>query len=220
VENVKSFLSESPAFSVRLFMLKSLLITGLIAATPLTAEIKILAFSGSTREDSMNKKLIQNAAEIARQMNVTVNIIDLRDYSMPFYDGDVEQKGLPENAKRLRKLMIESQAIIIASPEYNGSLSGVLKNALDWASRSEEGKPSREAFQGKKFAIMSASPGLGGGSRSLSHLQTVIQNVGGEVIGLQLTVPNAYTAFDNQGRLKDSALQEQLKKEILQLIAH
>lgn len=201
-------------------MLKELLLAmGLVMAAPVAAEVKVLALSGSTREDSINKKLIKDAAEIAREMGATVEVVDLRDFSMPFYDADVEQKGMPDNAKRLRRLMIESQAIIIASPEYNGSLSGVLKNAIDWASRTEDGKPSREAFQGKKFAIMSASPGAGGGNRGLVHLRTIIQNIGGEVITQQVIVPHSYTAFDERGQLKDQALQQQLKQEIEQLLS-
>ncbi len=200
-------------------MWKVLLTMGLMAVAPLAAEVKVLAFSGSTREDSVNKALIKDAAEIARQMGANVKVIDLRDYPMPFYDADVEKRGMPENAKRLRKLMVESQAVIIASPEYNGSLSAVLKNAIDWTSRSEDGQPSREAFQGKKFAIMSASPGPGGGSRGLEHLRTIIGNVGGTVISQQVLVPHSYTAFDNQGRLKDPALQQQLQQEIQQLLS-
>jgi NAD(P)H-dependent FMN reductase len=201
-------------------MWKELLLTmGLVMATPVAAEVKVLALSGSTREDSINKKLIKDAAEIARQMGATVEIVDLRDFSMPFYDADIEQRGMPDNAKHLRRKMIESQAIIIASPEYNGSLSGVLKNAIDWASRSEDGKPSREAFQGKKFAIMSASPGAGGGNRGLIHLRAIIQNIGGEVITQQVIVPHSYTAFNEQGQLKDPALQQQLKQEIEQLLS-
>lgn len=199
-------------------MWKLLFITGLIACAPLAAEVNVLALSGSTREDSINKKLVQNAAEIARQMGANVKVVDLREYSMPFYDADIEQLGMPENAKRLRRLMVDSQFIIIASPEYNGSLSGVLKNAIDWASRNEDGEGSREAFQGKKFAIMSASPGAGGGIRGLDHLRTIIQNIGGEVIQKQVIVPNSYTAFDGEGQLKDPNLQQQLKQEIQLLL--
>jgi chromate reductase len=200
-------------------MLKWLLAACVIFAGPLTAETKILALAGSTREDSWNKMLAKEAAEMARQMGATVKLIDLRDYPMPFYDSDFEiQQGQPENAKRLRRLMIESDAIIIASPEYNSSLPGILKNALDWASRDEKGQPSRDAFKGKKFAIMSTSPGPGGGSRVLVHLGSVIENVGGEVVKIQLAVPNAESSFNQQGLLQNSVAKEQLKQEIQQLI--
>ncbi|WP_079989477.1 NADPH-dependent FMN reductase [Candidatus Protochlamydia phocaeensis] len=200
-------------------MLKLLFSMALFATASLAAETNVLVLSGSTREDSTNKKLANDAAEIGRQMGAKVKVIDLRDFPMPYYDADVEQRGMPENAKRFRTLLTDSQAIIIASPEYNSSVSGVLKNALDWASRNEKGEPSREAFQGKKFAIMSASPGAGGGVRGLGHLQSIIQNVGGEVVATQVSVPNSYTAFDEQGHLKDPALREKLKQEIRQLLS-
>lgn len=200
-------------------MLKWCLAIGLLLGGPVAAETKVLAFSGSTREDSFNKKLVQEAAKMAQQMGATVKVIDLRDYPLPHYDGDLEVKeGMPENAKRLRQLMIESQAIIIASPEYNSSVSSTLKNVLDWASRNEEGKSSREAFKGKKFAIMSTSPGKGGGARGLVHLRAIIEDVGGEVVKQQVTVPQAHSAFNAQGVLENPELKEQLKQEIQQIV--
>jgi NAD(P)H-dependent FMN reductase len=92
--------------------------------------------------------------------------------------------------------MVASDAIVIASPEYNGSIPGMLKNALDWASRSESAEASRAAFQGKKFALLSASPGRAGGARGLIHLKAVIEEIGGKVIGKQVSVPNAYSAME------------------------
>lgn len=181
----------------------------------LSAEIKILAFSGSMREDSVNKKLVCEAANLARQMGANVTVIDLKDYPIPFYDGDLEAKeGMPIKAKQLRQLMIESPIILIASPEYNGSLSAVLKNVIDWASRDEKGGSSSEAFKGKKFVIMSASPGSSGGARGLVHLKTIIENIGGTVIPQQVVIPNAYNAFDQQGHLKNP----KIKLELQQLI--
>ncbi len=181
----------------------------------LKAEIKILAFAGSTRENSVNKKLISEAAKITCQMEVNVTVIDLKDYPFPFYDADLEAKeGMPTKVKQLRQLLIQNDVILIASPEYNGSLSAVLKNTIDWASRSEAGGSSREAFKGKTFAIMSASPGPLGGALGLVHLRTIIENIGGRVISQQVVVPDAYNAFDEQGRLKN----EKIKKEIQLLV--
>ena len=179
------------------------------------ANPNVLVFSGSTRTESVNKKLAQEAATVARELGARVSVIDLKDYPIPFYDGDLEaNEGMPENAKKLRNLMINSQAIIIVSPEYNGTLSAVLKNTIDWASRSEEGGSSRAAFAGKKFAIMSASPGKGGGARGLTHLRTIIENIGGKVVGKQVALPNAYEpkAFEN------SSLKEILREEIGQIL--
>lgn len=179
----------------------------------LSANTKVLAFAGSSRKDSVNKKLVQEAVEFARQAGADVILIDLKDYPMPFYDADFEAKEkMPEKAKQFRSMMIQSDVIMIASPEYNSSLPGQLKNALDWASRSEEGSSSRDAFKDKKFIIMSASPGSLGGARGLIHLRSIIQNIGGVVVSGQIVVPGAYDAFDEQGHLKDKALREQLKE--------
>lgn len=201
-------------------MLKWLGLICLVSVAPLlAAETKILAVAGSTREESVNKKLVKEAANLARQMGADVMVIDLRDYPMPFYDGDLESEyGMPENAKKFRQLMVKSDRIILASPEYNGSIPAVLKNALDWASRSVEGEPARDAFKGKKFAIMSASPGAGGGARGLVHLRTVIENVGGEVVKPEVALPQAFTAFDAQGALQNPIFQNQLRQEIQQLM--
>lgn len=196
-------------------MWKKMLVLCVATASTLSAEVNVLAFAGSTREDSVNKKLVAEAAKIAGQMQANVTVIDLKDYPIPFYDGDLEAKeGMPLQAKRFRQLMIQSDIILIASPEYNASVAAVLKNAIDWASRSEDGRSSREAFKDKKFVLMSASPGGSGGSRGLLHLRTILADIGGIVLPEQVTVPNAYNAFDEQGRLKN----EKTKKELDQLV--
>lgn len=187
----------------------------MVFSATLSAEIKVLAFAGSTREDSVNKKLVCEAAKIARQMQANVTVVDLKDYPIPFYDEDLEtREGMPIKAKQFRQLMIQSDIILIASPEYNCSLSAVLKNAIDWASRSENGESSRKAFKEKKFVIMSASPGAKGGARGLMHLRAIIEDIGGTVLPQQVVVPDAYNAFDEQGCLKN----EIRKKEIEQLM--
>lgn len=185
----------------------SIVITSVLGAEP----TKVLAFAGSTREGSVNKKLVTDAADVARKMGATVTVIDLKNYALPFFDEDLEAKeGIPAKAKEIRQMMNESQVIMIASPEYNGSLSAVLKNVIDWASRDEEGK-STTAFRGKKFVIMSSSPGGGGGVRGLVHLRAILGNLGGNVVAEQLTVPNGFDAFDDQGQLKDPATQQKLE---------
>lgn len=195
--------------------MKNLILTAaLLAAAPAMAEVKVLAISGSTRADSYHTKLLTEAVSLAKENGAAVTSVNLKDYVMPFYDGDLEaSQGMPENAKRLRQLMITSNVIIIASPEYNGSISGVLKNALDWASRSEDGKPSRDAFKGKKFIILSTSPGAGGGARGLEHLRAVIQNVGGDVT-TQVSVPEYFKAFNAQGKIENEATKKELKSAI------
>jgi NAD(P)H-dependent FMN reductase len=180
--------------------MKKKMIACFLMALPLLAN-NILVFAGSTRTESYNKKLAQKAAEMARQSGAEVTLIDLKDYPMPFYDADLETKtGMPKNAKRLRDAMLASDAMIIASPEYNASIPAVLKNAIDWASRAPEGGSSQEAFKGKKIAIMSASPGRGGGARGLVHLRSILEDVGGEVVDLQVVIPRAFEqgAFDRE----------------------
>jgi chromate reductase, NAD(P)H dehydrogenase (quinone) len=200
-------------------MIKYLIIAALVTGAPLAAETKVIAFAGSTRKDSCNKKLIQESARIARQMGAAVTVIDLKDYPIPFYDGDLEaNQGMPENAKRIRKMIVESNAIIISTPEYNGSLSSVLKNTLDWVSRTEDGKPSREAFLGKKVAIMSCSPGNGGGARALEHLKGVVQDIGGLVVATNVALSSGYSAFNVQGQLEDGSKKQELTKEIQELL--
>ena len=133
-------------------MFKKLLLACLVFVMPLVAEVKVLAFAGSTRKDSYNKKLIQLAAEMARQKGAKVTVIDLNDYSLPFYDADLEAKqGLPAHAKKLRGLMLQNDMIMIASPEYNASIPGILKNAIDWTSRNEKGQFSADPYKGKKI---------------------------------------------------------------------
>jgi len=184
-----------------------------VLSVSLSAEVKVLAFSGSTREDSLNQKLVVEAAKIARQMQANVTIVSLKDYPIPFYSEDLEVKeGMPAKAKQFRQLMLQSDVILIASPEYNGSLAAVLKNVIDWASRNENGEGSREAFKGKTFVIMSASPGGGGGARGLVHLRTIIENIGGTVLPEQIVVPDAYNAFDAQGNLKNEKTKEKIEE--------
>ncbi len=189
----------------------ALLLAVLTAAT-LAAETRVLAFSGSTRSHSYNQKLIQEAAKIAEEMGAKITVINLRDYPMPFFDEDLEiTEGMPKNAQRLRKLMIDHEVILIASPEYNHSVSAVLKNALDWASRGENGGGSREAFKGKNFGLMSASPGKKGGRRGLCHLREIIEDAGGTVISEQVCIPQAHKYFSDIERPHNPLLKNELQ---------
>lgn len=200
-------------------MFKRLVLSCLVFIMPLIAEVKVLAFAGSTRKDSYNKKLILLAAEIARQQGAKVTVIDLSEYAMPFYNADLEAKqGLPASAKKLRDLMLQNDAIMIASPEYNASIPGLLKNTIDWTSHDEKGQYSPDPFKGKKIAIMSASPGKGGGARALVHLRSILEAMGSNVLQAQVTVPEAYKAFDEKGKLVSGELNKKLQEEVQQLV--
>lgn len=167
---------------------------------------KILALAGSLRHDSFNKKLVKIAAAGARKAGAEVTIVDLSDYRLPLYDGDEEAKsGLPAKAIELKKLFIEHHGFLFASPEYNSSISGVFKNAIDWVSRPEKTDPVYlVAFKEKVGAVMSASPGALGGLRGLVHTRDILENIGVLVIPDQVAVVDASHAFNEQGQLKDA----------------
>jgi len=174
---------------------------------------KILAFAGSTRTDSFNKKLVKIAADGAKDAGSDVTVIDLRDFAMPLYDGDLEQQdGLPQNTHKLKELMLSHQGFLISAPEYNSSISGVLKNTIDWTSRQSQGEESLACFKGKVAAIMSASPGGLGGLRGLVHVRAILENMNVLVIPEQIAVSRAHEAFNTDGTLKDKKQEEQVKK--------
>ncbi|MBN3927832.1 NAD(P)H-dependent oxidoreductase [Nostoc sp. NMS4] len=179
-----------------------------MASTP-----KILAFAGSTRIDSYNKKLVKIAATGAKTAGAEVTYLDLRDLPLPLFDEDLEaEEGLPANARTLKDLLISHQGLLIASPEYNSSLTAVLKNAIDWASRPAPNEASLAAFAGKVATIMSASPGALGGLRGLVHLRSILGNIKVLVLPDQIAVPKAYEAFNPDGTLKDSKQQESIEQ--------
>ncbi len=165
----------------------------------------LVAFSGSTREESFNKKLVRLAAQAAERAGAKVTLIDLRDFPLPLYDGDLERKqGIPENANKLRAQLAAADGMLIASPEYNSSVSAVLKNTIDWVSRPTETEPALVAFAGKVVGIMSASPGNLGGLRGLVQLRSILGNINMLVIPEQLAVSRAHEAFSESGDLLDS----------------
>lgn len=167
---------------------------------------RILAFGGSLRRDSYNHKLAGFAARGAREAGAEVTVIRLADFPMPIFDQDIEDvSGLPEHAKRLKKLFADHHGLLIASPEYNSGMTAALKNAMDWISRAEtDDEPPLVAYRGKVAAILSASPGALGGLRNLVHLRSILGNIGVLVLPEQLSVPKAHEAFDDSGAIKDA----------------
>lgn len=169
---------------------------------------KILAFAGSAREGSYNKKLVRVAADVARGAGAEVTVLDFRDLPLPLFDEDVESRdGAPENARRLKTLLIEHHGILIASPEYNSSISPLLKNAIDWASRPAPGETPLAAFRGKVAALLAASPGALGGLRGLVTVRSILSNIGVIVLPDQVAILKAQEAFDAGGALKDAKQQ-------------
>jgi NAD(P)H-dependent FMN reductase len=180
---------------------------------------KILAFAASTRSESFNKKLVRVAGEGARAAGAQVNVIDLRDFTMPIYDGDLEaQQGMPENARALRRLLMEHQGFLIASPEYNGSLPAVLKNAIDWTSRPVDGEDGLAPYRNKVAVLMSTSPGGFGGLRGLAHVRTILANIGVIVLPDQLAVGRAQEVFAVDGTIANDR-QRQLIEDLGRTLA-
>jgi len=165
---------------------------------------KILAFAGTTRTEAFNKKLIRIAAAAARAAGGDVTLIDLRDLPMPIYDGDLEAaEGIPPNAQKLKELMLSHPGFLLSTGEYNSSVTGVLKNAIDWASRAAPGEPELACFKGRVAALLAASPGMLGGMRGMAAVRLILGNIGTLVITEQMALPRAHEAFEADGSLKD-----------------
>lgn len=172
----------------------------------------LLAFAGSTRQDSFNKKTLAIAVCGAEKAGAQVTVLDLRDFSLPLYDGDLESReGLPENARKLKTLFLAHQGLLIASPEYNSGYTPLLKNTLDWVSRSLPGEAPLSAYQNKTAVLMSASPGALGGLRGLAQIRAVLGNIGVLVLPQQIAVSKAHEAFNADGSLKDPRQEKALE---------
>jgi NAD(P)H-dependent FMN reductase len=165
---------------------------------------RILAFAGSTRAGSFNKRLVRIAAAGATAAGADVALLDLRDYPLPVYDGDLEERdGLPANARKLKDLFLANEGLLISAPEYNSSITAVLKNTLDWVSRPVPGEAPLNCFDGKVAALMSASPGALGGLRGLVHVRAILQNIRVLTIPEQVAVSGAGEAFAPDGLLRN-----------------
>ncbi|WP_426416674.1 NADPH-dependent FMN reductase [Aestuariirhabdus sp. LZHN29] len=186
--------------------------------------VRIIAFAGSARRHSWNKKLAAIAAEGARGAGAEVTLLDLADYPMQIYCEDLEaEQGFPDSARRFKQLLAEHDGFLIASPEHNSAYSSLLKNAIDWATRREgEDEPPLMAFSGKVAALMSTSPGALGGLRGLVSLRMLLGNLGVILLPQQQAIGLAATAFDDDGQLLDSGQQARVHSlgEELVRVAH
>lgn len=180
--------------------------------------LKILAFAGSLRKDSINKKLIKWACLELKKYNATVTFIDLADYPLPLFNPDISKEEFSNNASILEKLMLEHDAWLVSSPEYNYSITGAFKNLIDYVSRAPENKPNLRAFSNKPVSLMSASPSGFGGIRSILHARQILSSLGCIVLPAQATVSNAYAAFDEQGNLIDKQALQAAQAVLAQLV--
>jgi chromate reductase len=167
--------------------------------------VRLLAFAGSLRTGSFNRRLIHTLVEGAREAGAEVTHLELREHPLPIYDGDIETAGMPEAVRRWQQLMREHDGLLISTPEYNGSMPAIVKNTLDWISRPmEDGKSGTALFRGKVAGICSASPGPLGGMRSLIVLRDALAKLGLWVAPTQFALVRADTAFDADGGLIDA----------------
>lgn len=181
---------------------------------------ELVFFAGSAREESVNKKLARIAAGMAEAAGASARFIDLRDYPMPLYDGDLEaREGLPAAALELKAMFRASDGLFIASPEYNSSLPPLLKNTIDWVSRpASSDEPPLVAYKGKVAAVAAASPSGMGGMRGLVALRMMLGNIGMHVVPRQVAIPGAPKLFDDSGALTDDTQREALQGVVDQLI--
>ena len=184
---------------------------------------KILVIPGSLRSGSHNGRLAALATKELLQAAAEVTRISLADYPLPIYDADLAAKsGPPFNALKLKQIMSAHRGVFIASPEYNASITPLLKNTIDWISAvRERGEPALAAYQNRVFALGAASPGRSGGMQSLLALRQVLA-VGCRalVIPEQVTIPNAEHAFDEDDQLRDERSANQLKLVVQKLIEY
>ena len=184
--------------------------------------VRVLAFAGSARAGSFNAKLLAVAAQAARASGAEVTLLDLRSLALPVYDAEIEAAGMPAGALELRRLFATHDALLIASPEYNGFPTPLLINALDWASRvaAVDGLPSGlGAIGGKAAGVMSASPGPMGGLRSLGFARQFLHNtLGFLVVPEQFALVQAGKAFDEQGALTDPKQQQSVQRVVASVV--
>ncbi len=184
--------------------------------TSKSGKIRLLAISGSERKESANTKALNLLSKAATTAGASVTTINLKDYPLPIYNGDLEsEQGLPANAKKLQALIAEHDGLLIASPEYNGLPSPLLKNVFDWASRPDQNNPHSgiKIFEGKVAALISASPSPMGGIRGSAITAQLLSNIGLIVVPDRVAIANAPTAFNASGDLNDAVVAAMLKKE-------
>ena len=182
--------------------------------------VKLIAFAGSSRKASLNKKLARAAAHEAETQGAHVTLVDLVDFPMPIYNGDLEEaEGAPAAAKRLKALIREHDAVFIAAPEYNSGVTPLLKNTIDWLTRKHDDESDPiDLFKRCVWGLGAVSNGSLGGLRGLIPLRQTFIGLSALVVSEQTAVKFGNDAFDENDRLKDEATARLLKNQIARMI--
>ncbi|MGK7295044.1 MAG: NADPH-dependent FMN reductase [Candidatus Wenzhouxiangella sp. M2_3B_020] len=176
---------------------------------------RILAFAGSTRKNSFNRRLLAIAVDMSRDAGLEVDHVELADYPMPIFDEDLEaEHGQDPNATRLRRKLADADGLLLACPEYNSSITPLMKNVIDWVSRTEEGGSGVGVYEGKKALLIGASPGPLGGSRSMATVHSILDNIKVGVMDTQFSLSKAGEAFTGDDELSDEEKRMQLSNTI------
>lgn len=179
----------------------------------------LIAFAGSLGRSSYNRMLAEAAAQVAEEAGAKITRLDLGEYAIPLYDPNLEaDSGIPEPVQRLKRLFARHDGFLVASPEYNGSISPLLKNTIDWMSRQGEDRAPMLPFRGKIAALLSASPGRLGGMRGLIEVRRVLSGIGVVVVPSQCAIPLAGEAFHATGQLISQSTRSSLERTVRQLV--
>ena len=177
---------------------------------------RIVVMAGSRRREALSRRVAAACVRALDAAGAEVELVELDDYPAPLYDGDLEAaSGLPEAIVRLQRVLHASDGVLVVNPEYNGSLTPLLKNTLDWCSRPNPADPERsggKVYAGRAAAVVGSSPGALGGMRVLFHIRDVLGYLGMQVIPQQLAVGKAGEAVGDDDRLRDAAQQDMLDK--------
>ena len=180
---------------------------------------RILVFAGSTRKESVNKKLAAVACQLAAEAGAEATLADLADYAAPLYDGDLEEEsGLPQSMRDFRSLVASHDGLLAVTPEYNGHVPPLLVNLFCWVSR-PDGEDRANVFTGKRVAIAAAAPGRLGGVRVIPRLRDMVAELGAVAVPGFVTVPGASDAFDDKGNLTSDATRTALAGLVQRLVA-
>jgi chromate reductase len=176
--------------------------------------IRVLVFSASLRSRSFNETLARIAADIAQANGATVDLRTMRDFDSPSFDADLDhEQGLPPGAERLRACLADSHAFIVAAPEYNASMPGVLKNAIDWVSRY-----GPQPFNERHGLLLSASPSMVGGNRGLWALRVPLEHLGARIYPDMFSLAQAHTALTPDGQISDPELHERFESNVINFL--